>query len=143
MGKRKEFEKGDRVAVAGGTVDSTGVISTHVTICTVIEVGQEDLMVQYDRVNSSTHQVVPKTICTPIKFDAADLSCSATLKPKLKDMVLFVGKLNWRDKEETIVAGTVYEVKYREGRPTTVSIHTGTEMMDLPCENLLVLQRNS
>jgi len=136
------FEKGDKVAVAGGTIDSTGVINTQVTICTVVEVGQEDLLVQYDRV-SSTPQVVSKTICTPIKFTAEDLMRSEILKPRLKDMVLFVGKLNWRDKDTSSIAGTVYEVKYREGRPHTVSIHTGTEMVDLPCENLLILQRNN
>ncbi len=137
-----KFEKGDNVAVAGGTVDSTGVISTYVTICTVVEVGQGDLLVEQERSTSKVQQVVPKAVCTPIRISAADLSSSAVLKPELKDMVMFVGKLNWRDKEDTVVAGTVYEVKYRDGKPHTVSIHTGTEMVNLPCENLLILQRN-
>ena len=133
------FEKGDKVAVAGGTVDSSGVIDTHVTICTVVEVGQDDLLVSLDRVSSST-KVVPKSICTLIKFDAQAFS-HKTLSPLLGDMVLYSGKLDWRDKEESIIVGTVYEIKYREGAVATVRVHTGADMIDLPASDIMVLQR--
>ena len=134
-----DFEKEDKIAVAGATVDSTGVIETHVTICTVVEVGHADLLVKLDRVSSST-KIVPKSICTPIKFDASALA-KKILEPLLGDMILYSGKLNWRDKEESIVIGTVYEIKYREGMATTVRVHTGTDMVDLPYGEVMVLQR--
>ena len=135
-----QFEKGNKVAVIGGTLDSTGVIETYVTICTVLAVGESDLLVQLERVTSRSTQIVPKSICTPIPF-TTDALRSQKLLPNLGDMVYYRGKVNWRDQEETTLIGTVYEVKYREGQPSTVRVHTGDDMLDLPCSDLMVLQR--
>ena len=134
------FEKDDKVAVVGGTLDSTGVIGTHVTICTIIAVGESDLLVRPDRTTSSPPQIVPKSICTPIPFTVDAFQTKRTW-PSLGDMVYYYGKLNWRDPEETTLVGTVYEVKYRDGAPFTARVHTGSDMVDLPCGDLLVLQR--
>jgi len=135
-----QFEKGNKVAVIGGTLDSTGVIETYVTICTVLAVGDSDLLVQHERSTSKSTQIVPKLICTSIPF-TSDALRSQKLLPSLGDMVYYYGKINWRDQEETTLIGTVYEVKYREGQPTTVRVHTGDDMLDLPCADLMVLQR--
>ena len=137
-----QFVQGDRVAIAGGAVDSTGVIQTAVTICTVEQVGEKDLLVRFDR-SSSGAQIIPKSICTPIKFDAVTLSTSQVLRPQLGDMVYYKGKVNWRDKDETAIAGTVYEIKFREGKPVSANVHTGTGMQDLPYDQLMVLQTKS
>ena len=134
-----EFIKGDKVAISGGIVDTTGVIQTAVTICTVEEVGEQDLLVRFDRAGSPT-QIVPKTVCTPIRVTAPDLEKSYALRPCLGDMVFYKGKINWRDKEESSIAGTVYEIKYRDGNAVTANVHTGTEMQELPFDQLMVLQ---
>ena len=136
----KAFEKDDKVAVVGGTLDSTGVIETYVAICTVLAVGESDLLVQSDRSTTRSTQIVPKSICTPIPFTSAALQ-SQKSTPALGDMVYYYGKLNWRDAEETTLVGTVYEIKYRDGIPATARVHTGSDMVDLPCGDLMVLQR--
>ena len=134
------FEEGDKVAVIGGTLDSTGIIDTHVTICSIITVGELDLLVKLDRSSSSSTQIVPKSICVPIRIESSSLS-HRTLVPQLGDMVHYFGKLNWRDTEPTTLVGTVYEIKYREGAPSTARVHAAGEMIDLPCGDLMVLQR--
>ena len=134
------FEKDDKVAVVGGTLDSTGIIETYVTICTIIAVGETDLLVRPDRTATAPPQIVPKSICTPIPFTVDAFHTKKTL-PSLGDMVYYYGKLSWRDSEETTLIGTVYEIKYRDGSPSTARVHTGSDMVDLPCGDLLVLQR--
>ncbi len=134
------FEKDDKVAVVGGTLDSTGVIETYVTICTIIAVGESDLLVRPDRATTAPPQIVPKSICTPIPFTSDAFQTKRAL-PSLGDMVYYYGKLNWRDSEETTLIGTVYEIKYRDGSPFSARVHTGSDMVDLPCGDLLVLQK--
>ena len=135
-----KFEKGDKTVIVGGIVDSSGIIETSVTVCEVVEVGKSDLLVKFDR-KSSPPRIVSKSACVPIHVDKNELLNAKPLLPDLGDMVFYRGKVNWRDKEETTCVGTVYEIKLRDGAPTTATVHTGNDMVALPYSELLVLQR--
>ena len=126
--------------IFGGVVDTDGLIESNIQTATVIEVGEEDLLVSIN--DFSAYDVIPKQICVPLRSDPIGLSTSP-LKPQIGDMVYFKGKAQWRDKEETTIVGVVYEIAYAGGRPTSVKIHTDGEMKVLDYRSLLVLQRNS
>ena len=139
---KKDFCEGDTVIVVGGVVDNTGVIETLTTVCIVEEVGAEDLLVKPHR-GVSAPQIVSQSICVPVKVKPGELFNSEPLKPRIGDMVFYRGKLNWRDKEETTLAGTVYEIKFRDGRTIGAVVHTGDEMIELQYDQLMVLQKKT
>lgn len=134
-----EYSVDDRVIIFGGVVDTEGLIESTIQTARVIEVGENDLLVSIN--NFSTYNIVPKQICFPLKSDPKCLG-TEPLKPQLGDMVYYRGKENWRDTEETTIAGIVYEIAYAGGRPTSAKVHAGAEMKTLDYNVLLVLQRN-
>ena len=138
--KKDYFEPGDVVVVVGGKLDNTGIIDTNVTIGNVDEVGCDDLMVT---VGPSTRLVVSKSLCVRVHVDKDSLLNNRTRPASIGDMIFFKGKISWRDKEETIIAGTIYEIRVKDGRSMTATVHTGTEMVELPYDQLLVLQAKS
>jgi len=135
-----EFIKDKTVVVIGGIVDNTGVLSTSITVCTIEQVGEKDLMVK--TVASKARYIIPKDLCIQIDIDKKSLD-SKTSVPAIGDMVFYQGKINWRDKEEVRIAGTIYEIEYAYGTPVAAKIHHGTDMVKLPFEDLMVLQKNS
>ena len=139
----QEFEEGSYVAVASGTVDASGLVSTSIAVCKVLNVGLEDLLVLDDsnRYTSSVRYTVSKHSCTPISLSLDKVISRPVLSPQIGDMVLYHDKITWKSEHEEVVVGTVYEISYNKGRPSTASVMRGTEMMQLPYASLLVLQR--
>lgn len=137
-----EYEKGSYVAVVNGTVDSDGIIAEDVSICVVLQVGENDLLVTPAGSPSSSpvKHIISKDNCVLVKVDHESLTNKPPRLPKIGDMVAFQDKLKWSDREDTTVVGTVYEISYRFGRPSTATVMVGTDMMKLPFDNLLVLQ---
>lgn len=135
-----DFLIGQTVVVIGGIVDITGILSKSVTVCTVEQVGQDDLMVTTNA--SKARYVVPKEICVLVDVSKKALNSTRPLSPEIGDMVFYQGKLNWRDEEEATIAGTIYEIEYTYGKPIAAKIHHGTDMVKLPYGDLMVLQRN-
>ena len=133
------FEKGDKAIIVGGVIDNSGLTETSVTVCTIQEVGEADLLVKFER-SSLSPRIVSKKSCIPVNVTPTNLLNSSPLKPSLGDMVFYCGKVNWRDKEETTYIGTVYEVKFKDGHPHSATLHVGTDMISLPYDELLVLQ---
>lgn len=136
-----EYSIDDRVIIFGGVVDTDGIIESSIQQATVLEVGEDDLLVSNGG-NFSSHLIVPKSLCIPLKSDFNTLTNATPLTPQLGDMVYFRGKETWRSTEETVIVGIVYEIAYAGGRPTSVKVHAGSEMKDLDYSTLLVLQRN-
>ncbi len=135
-----EFLIGQTVVVIGGIVDVTGILSKSVTVCIIEQVGQKDLMVK--TAASGARYVVPKEVCVLVDISKSALDSSRPLRPEIGDMVFYQGKLNWRDSSETSIAGTIYEIEYSYGKPIAAKVHHGSEMVKLPYEDLMVLQRS-
>ena len=134
------FERGDHVAVLSGVLDSTGVVSSSVTICTVVHVGCDDLFLETKHASPSRF-IVSKTACTKICVTSERISSSEPSRPQIGDMVLYHDKVKWSDEAPTKIIGTVYEINYRTGSPHTATVMIGTEMVQLPYNSLLVLQK--
>lgn len=137
-----EYSTDDRVIIFGGVVDTSGLIESTIQTAKVVEVGENDLLVSTGK-GFLSYSIVPKTLCIPLKANPENLMNTSPLKPQLGDMVYFRGKESWRDKEDTIVAGIVYEIAYAGGRPTFAKVYADEEMKELDYNLLLVLQRKS
>jgi hypothetical protein len=136
----EEYIKGETVIVIGGTAASTGVTKISAVACVVEEVGEWDLLVK-NRNPSATSMIVSKKICIPIRIDATTLASATPRSPAIGDMVYYKGKVSWRDKHETCLAGTIYEIRYADGSAIFAKVHSGEQMIDLPYSELMVLQR--
>lgn len=135
----EKFEKGDLIVVINGKVDNNLYALPSVSICHVLEVGELDLFVEY---KDSVHLVISKELCIPVRIKADVLSDSAPLVPKIGDLIMYHGKLNWRDEGPRTITGTVYEVEFKFGKPAYAKVlHSADEMTVVPYDNLLVLQR--
>lgn len=133
------FEKGDLVVVMNGKVDSSVFALPSIAVCHVLEVGELDLFVEY---KDSAHLVVSKKLCIPIRIKSEVLANNPPLIPQVGDLIMYHGKLNWRDNGPRTVTGTVYEIEYKFGKPAYAKVLSSAEDMTVvPYENLLVLQR--
>jgi hypothetical protein len=137
-----EYSKGDFVVVAGGTIDVSGVIDTSVNLCVVNEVGENDLLVSI-KGSKSPPMIVSQKVCIPVSISSKMLVDSSPLQPCVGDMVFFQGKLSWRDDEPTAVVGSIYEVRYVDGRPAYAKVFFSDQMLELPYTSLMVLQKKS
>lgn len=132
------FEKGNLVVVVNGKVDASLFVDPSISVARVLEVGEYDLLIEHD---SSSQLVVSKQLCIPIQLRSAVMTRSAPLLPKIGDMIMYHGKLSWRDKTPSTVTGTVYEIEYKFGAPAYAKVlSSASDMTVVPYENLLVLQ---
>ncbi len=132
------------VAVLGGTIDCSGGLHEELRICEIVQVGESDVMVADGGLSYSSRPIiVPKTLCVPLPADYETIVSAATAKPELGDLVFFCGKMTWKDKDNTTIAGILCEIKYRAGIPTTGRILLDGEMKDVDYPALLVLQKKA
>ena len=136
----EEYVKGETVIIIGGTSASAGVTSLTAVARVVEEVGEWDLLVKNGN-SSGASTIVSEKICIPIRIDTPTLSSATSCRPAIGDMVYYKGKVSWRDKHETCLAGTIYEIRYADGYATFAKVHSGEQMIDLPYLELMVLQR--
>jgi hypothetical protein len=136
-----EYSADDRVIIFGGVVDTNGLLDSTIQTGTVIEAGDQDLLVSVS--SSSNYQIVSKKLCLPLKADPDLLSSATPLKPQLGDMVYFRGRESWRYTDEITVVGAIYEIAYAGGRPHKAKVYSGSEMKELDYDSLMVLQRKS
>lgn len=136
----EDFIKGETIIVIAGVVDATGVVSSSASLCVIEQVGEWDLLIRA-KDSSVPSRIVSKKICVPLRIDVHTLSEGAPRSPMIGDMIFYQGKVNWKDSAPTQLAGTVYEIKYYDGRPTHAKVHSGEKMLDLPYDAIMVLQR--
>jgi len=140
----KDFCKGDLVAVFGGFSDKNGGSINQVTICSVEEIGQEDLIVKELSTKSfkySTHETVSKKICKVLESSGAVFENSQPLVPKIGDLVLSYDSSPISGKEINKTTGILYKINYKLGKPGTCVILSGSEMIDVQYKNLIVIQK--
>ena len=139
------FEPEDLVAVFGGEMGKEGNYADRVSICRVLVVGGEDLIVEENYGSSysrPSHHVVSKRICYKLFMDPNKLSKSAPLQPEIGDLVLSYSKDSFRDDPPTKITGILYKIVYKLGKPDKSTLICGTEMKEVPHATLMVLQRN-
>jgi hypothetical protein len=129
------------VAVIGGAVDSSENIREDVKICHVIQVGENDILVRETSTFTERTAIVPKTLCVPINISYERLVAAEVNTPQLGDLVMFYGKLDWKEKSSTQLTGILCELMYSMGSPSKAKILSGGEMKEVEFKDLLVLQK--
>lgn len=129
------------VAVIGGTIDSSGNLRDDVKIYRVIQTGENDILVSETGAFSERTFIVPKSLCVPISTSYDRLVTARTDIPELGDLVMYYGKLDWKDKTSTQIAGILCELTYRAGIPSAAKLLSNGEMKEVEFKHLLVLQK--
>tara|TARA_A100001011_G_scaffold399684_1_gene509545 strand:- start:370 stop:807 length:438 start_codon:yes stop_codon:yes gene_type:complete len=138
------FEEGKIVAVLGGTIDNTGEFSESVNLCTVIAVGERDLLVRSVRGHFRDDEVskVSKDVCVPVSINHKKLLDTRLLEPKMGDLVLSYEKKKWSDKSFTSLVGILCEISYDTGNAKSVKILCNGEFVSVGYNSLIVLQKS-
>jgi hypothetical protein len=129
------------VAVIGGTIDSSENIQEDVKICHVVQVGENDIMVKETSAFTAKTAIVPKALCIPINISYERLVTASVENPQLGDLVMFYGKLDWKDKDLTRLTGILCELVYNMGAPSKARILSGGTVKEVEFKGLLVLQK--
>ena len=137
------FSNVEIVAVIGGTVDCAGNLHEDVKMCRVIQVGENDILVNELGSYSERTGIVPKAVCIPISASYEQLVASKVETAELGDLVMYHGKIDWKDKGATQITGILCEMIYRLGTPSRVKILSGGEMQEVDFGQLLVLQKKA
>ena len=132
------WERGDKVLVFGGVVDSTGV-TTEVTIGTIEEVGQYELLITFGSHSWSGPKRVHKDRCMPIlrSFDIPNTTPNA----EVGDLVL-VHDWKYATKEEPKRIGTIHSIVYG-ATETYAEIMLDKELQKVDISKCFILQRPS
>jgi len=134
------FADAKLVAVIGGTIDSGENLRESVRVCSVLEVGENDILVKDTGTYTERTAIVPKSLCVPIHATFEEVSLAAPQIPQLGDLVLYYGKLEWKDKTPTRIAGILCELKYDLGTPSKAKVLSSGKMKEVEYSGLLVLQ---
>lgn len=130
------WERGDKALVFGGVVDTTG-ITTDVTIGTIEEVGQYELLISYKGNNWSGPKRVHKDRCMPI-LRTFDVPNSNPL-PEVGDLVLIY---DWKyvRNEGNKKVGTVHSLVYGPTE-TYAEVMLDGELTKVELRKCFILQR--
>ncbi len=139
--KKDPFSGVEIVAVIGGTIDCAGNLRDDVKICRVVQIGESDILVADTGSYTERIRVVPKDVCIPISTSYERLVTARTSIPELGDLVMYHGKLDWKDKSATQITGILCELTYRVGTPSRAKLLSGGEMKEVEFSELLVLQK--
>jgi len=145
MDKRKtihEFTEDDIIAVFGGEQGKDSHIADAISICKVLVVGQNDLIVTEVPIRFfSTHHTVPKSICLKLSLAPSIVTSSTVMVPMVGDLVVSfdTGKAS-KPSERT--SGILYKIIYRLGKAEKYVLLCGTEMVTVGWNDLIVLHRH-
>jgi len=139
------FEEEKIVAVMGGSIDNAGNFSENVHLCTIVAVGEEDLLLKSLRGTFRDEEVykVSKELCVPVLIPKEKLTEFRPIDPRLGDLVLSYEKKKWSDKSFTRLVGILCEISYMAGTPKTAKILCNGEFLSVGYDSLLVLQKKS
>ena len=132
------WERGDKALVFGGVIDSTGV-TTEVTIGTIEEVGQYELLITFGSRSWSGPKRVHKDRCMPIlrTFDVP----STTPVAEVGDLVL-IHDWKYAKNEEPKRIGTIHSIVYG-ATETYAEIMLDNELQKVDIAKCFILQRRS
>jgi hypothetical protein len=107
-------------------------------------VGEDDILVTEEGTRFGvTPTIVPKSLCIPLHASYKSVIEATPTKAELGDLVYFSGKLDWKDKEASQIAGILCEIRYRLGIRAVGRVLIDTEMQDIDYGQLLVLQKKA
>ena len=135
-----QFYENDLVVVFGGELGKDSHAADTVTLCTVVIVGQDDLIVESSTSYSNSYHTVPKAICTRLHLDPSTLSSAKTLTPQIGDLVVSYTRRFSSDEPEK-VSGILYKIIYKLGREDSCSLLCGSEFVTVEWKSLIVLDR--
>lgn len=140
------FSPGDLVAVFGAEDGKEGKESTKVSICVVVSVGKEDLIIEEKLATAYSsrrpYYIVPQAICVKIKKDPAEVIKAKKVMPQVGDLVLSYVREAFKSEKPDKITGILYKITYKFGKPCTSTLLCGTEMKEVPFSSLMVLERN-
>jgi hypothetical protein len=138
------FEESKIVAVMGGVIDNAGSFLERVTLCEIITVGENDLLLK--SLNGTFRDEVymaPKDVCVLVSIPQETLVSSSLTNPEMGDLVISYEKKKWSDKEHTSLVGILCEMTYVAGSPSSCKILCNGEFESVGYESLLVLQKRA
>jgi hypothetical protein len=137
-----EFEIGNLVVVAGGTIDKSQACNESVALCRVHAVGEADLLVKEEVKHYPTFFKVSKELCTLIKIEPALFISAKPLAPELGDLVMsFPSSRFDAEKKKTLKSGILYEITVTHGSPSSCKILYDNALEETNYSNLIVLQK--
>ena len=85
MKNSDRFSDVKKVAVIGGTIDCSSTLSEDIRICTVVQVGEDDVMVTEEGFNrGATATIVPKSLCIPLHTSYETLVGAKKNRPRIR-----------------------------------------------------------
>ena len=139
------FEESKIVAVMGGVIDNAGNFSERVSLCQIIAVGENDLLLKSitGAFRDDHVYMAPKSVCVPVSVPQQTLVSSSLTDPEMGDLVISYEKKKWSDKEHTRLVGILCEMTYTAGTPSTGKILCNGEFESVGYESLMVLQKRT
>ena len=134
------FAEGDLVAVFGGEMGKDAHVADSVTQCTVVTVGQDDLVVEHAARYSTAYHLVPKSICVKLHLEPGVLSSARVLTPEVGDLVTSY-PCGYKTTDTDKTSGIVYKITYRLGKADKCVLLCGTDMETVDWTGLIVLDR--
>ncbi len=142
-----DFEAYDLIAVFGGEIGKDGKNAGVVSLCHVLVVGQEDLIVEEVEKPTYSSQkkthTVSKSICQKLFLKPDDLTSSRILMPSLGDLVISHVRDRYKEENDRNITGILYKINYKLGSPEVATLMSGKEMCEVPFSSLIVLQKNT
>ena len=139
---KNKFQEGDLVAVFGGELGKDAHEADRVSLCNIVVVGQDDLIVENSEHYTVTRHVVPKAICVNLRLKPTILSTAKSLSPKIGDLVVSCPKSYGKKPSEEKISGILYKIAYKLGKPDKSTLLSGSEMITVDWEGLMVLRRD-
>lgn len=135
-----KFDEGDLIAVFGGELGKDTHVADTVTLCKVLIVGQTDLVVERSEHYTSSCHIVPKSICTKLCLSPEILSSAAVLSPQVGDLVVSFTR-GYKAAGSDKTSGIIFKIIYRLGKADKCMLLSGTEMISVDADDLIVLHR--
>jgi hypothetical protein len=135
------WRKGDLVISLGGTLEKSKKFTPTLSICRVIEVGENDLLLE-DYPNRKFRKIdkAPKETCVMIKHNIESIVSSRPQSAQLGDLVFAFGGARYEERET--FTGILYSITYKAGLADMCKILSGEELKNSSYSDLLVLQSN-
>jgi len=135
------WRKGDLAISLGGTIEKSKKFTPSLSICRVLEVGEQDLLLEdYPHRKFRKIEKVPKKTCVMINHDIESIVSSRPKRAQLGDLVFAFGGARYEERET--FTGILYSITYKSGREDMCKILSGEEFKNSSYSDLLVLQSN-
>ena len=139
---KEQYKKGDIVVCMGGTQKKGTEFLPSFSVCKILEVGYNDLVVQeYPERSFAKVEAVPVDSCIKLELPTNLILSSRKLSPKIGDLVYSFPVTRY-DRSESF-SGILYSIEYKFGKEQQCQIMCGEEFKTAIYENLIVLHTDN